>query len=102
LTAQKSPMSLRLRSSQATVCALLDGLSQVYWHRLTAALANGASYNSQVGTGPFISGVQPKDHLTLVRNPDYKWGPSTGRIAGGVPQRNHVPLYEDPATRARH
>ena len=84
---------------------LMDGLSQVYLGIASPAALNkwGQDYQlHQVGTGPFIfKEYVPKDHLTLVRNPDYKWGPSFWE--------NHGPayldeitfrFYEDPATRA--
>jgi peptide/nickel transport system substrate-binding protein len=44
----------------------------------TAVEKWGAEYpDHPTGTGPYMLGEYVKnDHLTLVRNPDYKWGPS--------------------------
>ena len=55
----------------------------------------------QVGTGPFIfEEYVPKDHLTLVRNPDYDWAPSFFDHQG-PPRLEEVTFrfYTDPATR---
>jgi peptide/nickel transport system substrate-binding protein len=64
----------------APYAPLLDGLAQVYLGMASpAALAKwGADYQShQVGTGPFkFVEYIPNDHLTLVRNPAYRWGPA--------------------------
>jgi peptide/nickel transport system substrate-binding protein len=84
---------------------LLDGLSQVYLGMASpTALAKwGNDYQlHQVGTGPFIfKEYVPKDHLTLVRNPDYKWGPSIWENRGpAYLDEITFRFYEDPATRA--
>lgn len=84
---------------------LLDGLSQVYLGIASpTALAKwGKDYQlHQVGTGPFIfKEYVPKDHLTLVRNPDYKWGPSVWENRGpAYLDEITFHFYEDPATRA--
>ena len=84
---------------------LLDGLSQVYLGIASpTALAKwGKDYQlHQVGTGPFIfKEYVPKDHLTLVRNPDYKWGPSVWENRGpAYLDEITFRFYEDPATRA--
>ncbi len=60
---------------------LLDGLSQVYLGIASPtalqAYDNDRYQFHQVGTGPFtMVDYIPGDHLTLHRNPDYKWGPS--------------------------
>ncbi len=84
---------------------LLDALSQVYLGMAspTALEKWGPDYQfHQVGTGPFkFAEYLPNDHLTLVRNPDYAWGPSVFENQGPA----HVAEIEfrffvDPATRA--
>ncbi len=64
----------------APYAPLLDGLAQVYLGIASpAALAQwGPDYQfHQVGTGPFkFVEYVPNDHLTLVRNDDYNWGPT--------------------------
>ena len=84
---------------------LMDGLSQVYLGIASpAALGKwGKDYQlHQVGTGPFIfKEYVAKDHLTLVRNPDYKWGPSIWDNRGpAYLDEITFRFYEDPATRA--
>ncbi len=64
----------------APYAPLLDGLAQVYLGMASpTALAKwGADYQShQVGTGPFkFVDYIPNDHLTIVRNDAYRWGPA--------------------------
>jgi peptide/nickel transport system substrate-binding protein len=64
----------------APYAPLLDGLAQVYLGMASpAALAQwGADYQfHQVGTGPFkFVEYVPNDHLRLVRNDAYNWGPA--------------------------
>jgi peptide/nickel transport system substrate-binding protein len=84
---------------------LLDGLSQVYLGMASpAALAKwGADYQfHQVGTGPFkFLEYVPNDHLTLVRNPDYAWGPSFLTTTGPAHlERIEFRFLVDAATRA--
>lgn len=52
--------------------------SPAAWQRM------GAAYlNSPVGTGPFkVEGWPNENTLVLVRNPDYKWGPSYAQNKG--------------------
>ncbi|MGD2145464.1 MAG: ABC transporter substrate-binding protein [Anaerolineae bacterium] len=83
----------------------LASLSTVYLAMVSpAAVAEwGDEYQfHQVGTGPFIfEEYVPKDRLTLVRNPDYDWGPSFFDHQG-PPRLERVTFrfYTDPATRA--
>jgi len=90
----------------APYAPLLDSFSQVYLGMVSPTAAERwgvADYQfHQVGTGPyrFIEYV-PGDHLTLARNPDYKWGPAFLQNDGVA----HVAeiefrFYQDPATRA--
>jgi peptide/nickel transport system substrate-binding protein len=83
---------------------LLDSLSQVYLGMASpAALAKwGADYQfHQVGTGPFrFVEYIPGDHLTLERNPEYRWAPSIYRQATAQVDRIVFRIYADPATRA--
>jgi peptide/nickel transport system substrate-binding protein len=64
----------------APYAPLLDGLAQVYLGMASpAALAKwGLDYQfHQMGTGPFkFVEYVPNDHLTLVRNDNYHWGPT--------------------------
>ncbi len=83
---------------------LLDSLSQVYLGMAspTALEKWGADYQlHQVGTGPFVfQEYVPKDHLTLVRNPDYDWGPSFFQHTGpAYLQEIEFRFYVEPATR---
>ena len=71
---------IRLREPFAP---LLDGLSQVYLAPASPAALDkwGSEYQfHQVGTGPFMmKEYVPKDHLTLVRNPNYPAELAQGR-----------------------
>ena len=83
----------------------LDALSQVYLGMASPAALEKwrADYQfHQVGTGPFIfKEYVPKDHLTLVRNPDYNWGPSFFQHRGpAYLEEIKFRFYEEPATRA--
>lgn len=83
----------------------LASLSTVYLAMVSpeAVAEWGDEYQfHQVGTGPFIfEEYVPKDHLTLVRNPDYDWAPSFFEHQG-PPRLEEVTFrfYSDPATRA--
>ena len=67
-------------SFAAAHAPFLTAASQVYLAMAspTAVSKWGDEYPfHQVGTGPFtFEEYVPKDHLTLKRNPDYKWAPS--------------------------
>ncbi|GAB4569208.1 MAG: ABC transporter substrate-binding protein [Anaerolineae bacterium] len=84
---------------------LLDSLSQVYLGIASSdALREwGQDYQfHQVGTGPFkFVEYIPNDHLTIARNPDYRWAPSLFSNRG-TPYLDEVVFrfYTDPATRA--
>ena len=83
----------------------LDSASQVYLGMAspTAVREHGADYQlHQVGTGPFMfKEYLPKDHLTLVRNPDYDWAPEVYQHNGpAYLDEIEFRFYEDPATRA--
>jgi len=55
----------------------------------------------QMGTGPYkLAEYIPGDHLTLVRNSDYEWGPAHLRWGGGSVDEIEFRFYEDPSTRA--
>jgi peptide/nickel transport system substrate-binding protein len=83
---------------------LLDSLSQVYLGMASPAALQkwGEDYQfHQSGTGPFrfveyVAG----DHLTLERNPDYAWAPSTYQSKTAALDRVVFRFYADPATRA--
>ncbi|MCR4407828.1 MAG: ABC transporter substrate-binding protein [Anaerolineae bacterium] len=83
----------------------LDSLSQVYLGMAspTAVQKWGADYQMhQVGTGPFMfKEYVPKDHLTLVRNPNYNWAPSIFTHQGpAYLDEIEFRFFADPATRA--
>ncbi len=83
----------------------LTSLSTVYLAMVSpeAVAEWGDEYQfHQVGTGPFrFEEYVPRDHLTLVRNPDYDWAPSFFEHQGS-PRLEEVTFrfYTDPATRA--
>jgi peptide/nickel transport system substrate-binding protein len=83
----------------------LDSASQVYLGMAspTAVERWGAEYSlHQVGTGPFaLQEFVPKDHLTLVRNPDYAWAPEVYEHTGpAYLDEVEFRFYPEPATRA--
>ena len=83
----------------------LDSVSQVYLGMAspTAVEKWGADYQlHQVGTGPFIMKEYiPKDHLTLVRNPDYNWASSIFNHQGpAYLEEIEFRFFIEPATRA--
>jgi peptide/nickel transport system substrate-binding protein len=89
----------------APYAPLLDGLAQVYVGMASpAALAKwGTDYQfHQVGTGPFrFVEYVPNDHLTLVRNDDYNWGPSIYDHSGPAYLKEvEFRFFTDPAGRA--
>jgi peptide/nickel transport system substrate-binding protein len=72
--------TIRLKLSQP-YAPFLDVLSQPYLGIASPSAFKQYSTNRyqfhQVGTGPFIFvDYIPGEHITLQRNPDYKWGPS--------------------------
>jgi peptide/nickel transport system substrate-binding protein len=84
---------------------LLDGLAQVYLGMASpTALAEwGADYQfHQVGTGPFkFVEYVPNDHLTIVRNENYNWGPSIYDHSGpAYLDEVEFRFFTDPAGRA--
>jgi peptide/nickel transport system substrate-binding protein len=90
----------------APYAPLLDSLSQVYLGMASPdALAEWGTSDyqfHQVGTGPytFVEYV-PGDHLTLARNPEYRWGPAFLDTAESEGVDEIVfRFYEDAATRA--
>lgn len=89
----------------APYAPLLDGLAQVYLGMASpAALAQwGADYQfHQAGTGPFkFVEYVPNDHLTLVRNDDYNWGPAIYDHSGpAYLDEIEFRFFSDPAGRA--
>ncbi len=83
----------------------LTSLSTVYLAMVSPDAVSqwGAEYQfHQVGTGPFMfDEYVPRDHLTLVRNPDYDWAPDFFDRQG-PPELERVTFrfYPDVATRA--
>ena len=84
----------------------LDSVSQVYLAMCSPkALKEGGvdKYREkQVGTGPFMfKDYVAKDHLTLVKNPNYNWAPSFMQHQGAAYlDEITFRLYPDAATRA--
>jgi len=92
-------------SFSAPHAPFLGAASQVYLAITSpTAVANwGDEYQfHQVGTGPFtFEEYVPKDHLTLKRNPDYRWAPSFFAHQGpAYLQEIEFRFYVDPATRS--
>lgn len=89
---------------QEPYAPFLASLSTVYLAMVSPEAVEtwGDEYQfHQVGTGPFIfDEYVPKDHLTLVRNPDYDWAPPFFDHQG-PPKLEEVTFrfYTDPATR---
>ncbi|MBM4465384.1 MAG: ABC transporter substrate-binding protein [Chloroflexi bacterium] len=84
---------------------LLDSLSQVYLGMASPAAVEkwGLDYQMhQVGTGPFMfKEYIPKDHLTLVRNPDYNWAPTIfGHQGPAYLEEIEFRFFVEPATRS--
>jgi peptide/nickel transport system substrate-binding protein len=82
----------------------LTSLSTVYLAMVSPEAVSrwGDEYQfHQVGTGPFMfEEYVPKDHLTLVRNPDYDWAPSFFDRQGPARMEEVTfRFYTDPATR---
>lgn len=89
----------------APYAPLLDSLSQVYLGMASPqALARwGVDYQfHQVGTGPFrFEEYVPNDHLTIVRNDAYAWGPRIHVHPGpAYLERVVFKFFTDPAGRA--
>jgi peptide/nickel transport system substrate-binding protein len=83
----------------------LDSLSQVYLGMASPAAVEkwGLDYQMhQVGTGPFMfKEYIPKDHLTLVRNPNYNWAPAIFSHQGpAYLEEIEFRFFIEPATRA--
>ncbi|MGD8997607.1 MAG: ABC transporter substrate-binding protein, partial [Anaerolineae bacterium] len=82
----------------------LTSLSTVYLAMVSPEAVSewGDEYQfHQIGTGPFMfKEYVPKDHLTLVRNPDYDWAPSFFERQG-LARLEEVTFrfYTDPAVR---
>ena len=84
---------------------LLDSLSQVYLGMASPTAVKrwgNADYQfHQVGTGPytFLEYI-PGDHLTLMRNSEYNWGPELYHHDRASVAEIEFRFYQDPATRA--
>lgn len=90
---------------EAPYAPLLDSLSQVYLGMASPTAVErwgNADYQfHQVGTGPYrFEEYVPGDHLTLVRNPDYRWAPAYSRQEGAQVAEIEFRFFQDPATRA--
>ncbi len=89
----------------APYAPLLDGLAQIYLGMASPAALKewGSDYQfHQVGTGPFkFVEYVPNDHLTLVRNNDYNWGPTIYDHPGpAYLDEVEFRFFTDPAGRA--
>jgi peptide/nickel transport system substrate-binding protein len=89
----------------APYAPLLDGLAQVYLGMASPAALRewGRDYQfHQVGTGPFkFVEYVPNDHMTLVRNEDYRWAPSIYTHPGpAYLEEIEFRFFADPAGRA--
>lgn len=84
---------------------LLDGLSQVYLGiaspKALAEYSNIRYQYHQVGTGPYqFVEYLPGDHITIRRNPSYKWGPPFYRTENEYPiEEVEFRFYREPSTR---
>jgi peptide/nickel transport system substrate-binding protein len=84
---------------------LLDSLSQVYLGMASPkALEEWGPQDyqfHQVGTGPFrFVEYIPNDHITIERNPAYRWAPETSTVKEASIHSITFEFYEDPATRS--
>ena len=84
--------------------SVLDALSQAYWGMVspTAVKKEGADYGRHpVGTGPFtFKEWVSNDHITLERNPAYKWGsPYYGHTGPAYLDQVVFRIIPDSATR---
>jgi len=89
---------------QEPFAPLLDSLSQVYLGMAspTAIEKWGLDYQMhQVGTGPFtFKEYVPRDHLSLVCNPDYNWAPAIFDHQGpAYLEEIEFRFFVEPATR---
>jgi len=84
----------------------LDSVSQVYLAMASPKAMEEWGIDGyrehQVGTGPFmVEEYVPKDHIVLVKNPDYNWAPEIMRHQGpAYLDKITFRFYPDAATRA--